>query len=450
MNRLSLEQELLARRLCTVDTLEDAKMTAAAADEPLCEALLEMRIVTEDQLVDLFHQKLGFPLVDDTYFDKLEPDTLELVPRDLAVKNRVLPLYRSGDKLFVAAIDPLSQGLTEVAFVTQRQLIVCVARASSILRALSLRYRAPTLLRKAPRQKAQVISEPLSKRVPPPPPPPKAKPPTLSFTTESVKAPAVIVPETSPPIQAKPKPMRPIVPIAEPSHTVTAPAPIPILAPPEPAKAPDAARAAASLTAVTSELDPGTPNPRKLDSSLAELFKHTAPSVQSRPASRLPRTDDYERVRLELVNVSDRDAVGRILSLFAARFFPRVVILAHKQGMLFGWHSVGIDVSTSRLKGLIVPLHLPSVFQHIVQNKTYHIGPIEPAMINSAFLAAIGDSAAGHALIVPILVEKRVATVLYADTAGAPQPNADLSMLYRLCDDAGQALSALIRRQRAT
>jgi hypothetical protein len=93
-------------------------------------------------------------------------------------------------------------------------------------------------------------------------------------------------------------------------------------------------------------------------------------------------------------------------------------------------------------------LHLASVFQHVVQNQTYHIGPLEPSMINQAFLAAIGDATAGHAVIVPIMLEKRVATVLYADTAGSAAPNADLSLLYRLCDDTGLALSALIRRQR--
>jgi len=392
--RYSLEQELLSRRLVTVDTLEDAKMTAAAADEPLVEALLEMRVLTEDQLVDLFHQKLGFPLVDDTYFDKLEPDTLDLVPRDLAVKNRVLPLYRSGDKLFVAAVDPLSVGLTEVAFVIQHQLIVCVARPTSILRALSLRYRAPTLLRKAPRQKALImVSAPVAA--------PKTRAATIAVN----------------PAPPAPKPI---------STSVSTPT---------------------DTSSFDVDLESGSP--ARLDASLNDLFKHTAPSVQQRPLSLLPKPDDYERARLELINAEDRDAVGRILSLFAARFYPRVVVLAHKQGMLFGWHSVGTEVSATRLKGLIVPLHLPSVFQHIVQNKTYHIGPIEPNMINSAFLAAIGDQTPRQALIVPILVEKRVATVLYADTGLGAAQSADLSLLYRLCDDSGLALIALIRRTRA-
>ena len=185
------------------------------------------------------------------------------------------------------------------------------------------------------------------------------------------------------------------------------------------------------------------------DNSLTDLFRHTPPTVQQRPQTkRVPGPDDFERARVEIRNAPDRDTVGRIVSLFVARYFARVVMLAHKQQMLFGWQSVGTDLSPTRLQGVIVPVHLPSVFQHIVQNRTYHIGKIDPNMINSAFLAAIGDQQAGHALLVPIMVEKRVATVLYADTAGAPAPNADLSLVYRLCEEAGMGLSALIRQKR--
>jgi hypothetical protein len=188
---------------------------------------------------------------------------------------------------------------------------------------------------------------------------------------------------------------------------------------------------------------------QKTDGALSAFFKNTPPTVQQRPVvKRLPGPDDFERAKVEIRAAPDRDTVGRVLSLFAARYFSRVVLLAHKQSMLFGWQSVGTDLSASRLKGLIVPLHLPSVFQHSVQNRTYHIGKIEPNMINSAFLAAIGEGPAGHAVIVPIMVENRVATVLYADTAGGAAPNADLSLVYRLCDEAGLGLSNLIRQKR--
>lgn len=388
--KYNLEHELVSRRLLTVDALADAKMTAAASGEPLVEALLERRLVAEEALLDLFHQRLGFPLVDDNYFDKLEAETLALIPRELAIKGRVLPLYRSNDKLFVAAVDPTSPALQEVAYAIGHQLIVCVARPSSILRALSLRYRATELLRKAPKPKAKVI-DPEPAPIPTPVPTPIA----------------TLVPSVTPTVKKKTEPM--------------APAPL------------------------------ETPDLGKTDATLSEFFKNTPPTVQQRPTSRrLPGPDDFERAKVEIRAAQDRDTIGRILTMFVARYFARVVLLAHKQQMLFGWQSVGTDLSPGRLKGVIVPLHLSSIFQHIVTNRTYHIGKIEPGMINSAFLAAIGDQQAGHALLVPITVEKRVATVLYADTAGAPAPNADLSLVYRLCDEAGHGLSNLIRQRRGT
>lgn len=416
--KLSLEHELVSRGLVSLDTLADAKMTAAAAQEPLLETLLDMRAVGEDQLLDLFHQKLGFPAVDDTYFDKLEAATLALIPRELAVKHRVLPLYQSGDKLFVAAVDPLSTALPEVAQATGLQLIVCVAKPTGILRALSLRYQAPALLRRGAKVKSKAITVPDA--VAPPPAPPRPSPAPAAAAKPQAKPPATQASaQSGTPVGAPEQPPRQ----KRPAEIVQEP-------PPAEPKADAAAN-------------------KKVDASLTELFRRTEPSVNERPApSRLPGPDEYAQAKLELEHASERDKVGRVLTLFVARYFPRVVLLAHKQGMLFGWQSVGTAVNTARLRGLIVPLHLPSVFQHIVQNRTYHIGKIEPNMINSAFLAAIGDEASGHAIIVPIAVERRVATVLYADMAGGGPPSTDLSLVYRLCEDAGAALSEMIRKQR--
>jgi hypothetical protein len=108
---------------------------------------------------------------------------------------------------------------------------------------------------------------------------------------------------------------------------------------------------------------------------------------------------------------------------------------------------LGTDLTGSRLKGLLVPLHLPSKFQQAVTSKTYQVGPLGGNLIHTTFLAALGGELAGYSMIVPILVEKKVAAILYADTAGGEPRSVDLSPLYRLCDAAGGVLEQLIRRR---
>jgi hypothetical protein len=376
-----LADALIARGLVAPDVLNHAQVAASAADVTLAEALLDMGAVSEEQLLELFHHALGYPLVDTGYFDKVDPRTLALLPRDLAVQHRVLPLYRAGKRLFVAAIDPLAKArLAEIAFVSGHEITVCVAKTSAVLRGLAARYQV-----------------------------------------------------TLPPLKLKAKPRAKIEPLAVEELTLPK-VPAPAIAAPRPAS-----RAAAAVA-----VDKAEPGALK---ALFEQAPRTA-APETKRDNTLPRAYEFTRAREELGAAEDADGVGRVVVGFVSRFFPRVVLLAHRQEMLIGWHTAGAEISPARLKGIIVPLHVSSVFRQVVESRSYHIGPLPPGMINSAFLSAVGDKPAGHTLVVPIVVEKKVAIVLYADTAGAPAPVQDLSELYRLCEEAGRAFDNLIRGQR--
>ncbi len=377
----SLSEVLVERGLVSSDVIHHAQVAASAADTTLAEALLELGEVSEDTLLDLFHNQLGFPLVDTGYFDKVDPRTLALIPRDIAVQHRVLPLYRAGKRLFIAAVDPLAKArLAEIAFVSGHDITVCVAKTSAVLRGLQARYQVNLTLHlkgKAGRPKI----EPIEATLPATPPPVVVAP---------------VLPRVPPPQTSKPR---------------------------------------------ADKTEPGALQ--------ALLTQPLAPSADVKPRETgLPRAYEFVRARTEVAAADDSEIVGRILTGFTARFFPRVVLLAHRQEMLVGWQTVGTSLQPGRLKGIIVPLHVGSIFRDVVETQSYHIGPLPPGMINSAFLAAIGDSAAGHTLIVPILVDKKVATILYADTAGAAAPVQDLSEVYKLCEEAGLAFASLIRRHR--
>lgn len=386
-----LSDALLERGLVKPDMIHHAQVAASAADVTLAEALLDMGAIGEEALLELFHHTLGYPLVDTGYFEKVDPRTLALLPRDVAVQHRVLPLYRAGKRLFVAAVDPLAKArLAEIAFVSGHEITVCVAKTSAVLRGLAARYQANIPTPRA-KQRTRTRLEPMD-------------PEELTLVPKQVETPAPL-PKVPPPAMSA-------------------------------ARAQPAARASSHDRA-----EPG---------ALKALFEQAA--HQNVPENKrdniLPRAYEFIKARNDLAAAEDAESVGRVLVSFITRFFPRVVLLAHRQEMLVGWHTVGTDISPARLKGIIVPLHITSVFRQVVESKSYHIGPLPPGMINSAFLSAVGDKQAGHSLVVPILVENKVASVLYADTAGAAAPVQDLSELYRLCEEAGAAFDNLIRVHR--
>lgn len=392
-----LSDVLVERGMVKPDVLHHAQVAASAADVTLAEALLDMGAVSEEQLLELFHHTLGYPLVDTGYFEKVDPRTLALLPRDVAIQHRVLPLYRAGKRLFVAAVDPLGKArLAEIAFVSGHEITVCVAKTSAVLKGLSARYQANIPVLKA-KPKARARLEPME--------PVELTPAPVLTSAPLTAVPAATLPRVPPPATSAPR------------STPTARTP-----------APDKA-------------EPG---------ALKALFEQAAhqPLPDAKRDNVLPRAYEFIKARNDLAAAEDAESIGRVLVSFVTRFFPRVVLLAHRQEMLVGWHTVGTDISAVRLKGIIVPLHVSSVFRQVVESKSYHIGPLPPGMINSAFLAAVGDKQAGHSLVVPILVGNRVASVLYADTAGAAAPVQDLSELYRLCEEAGAAFDNLIRAQR--
>ena len=109
---------LVAEGLLDADTIRVAQEGARRDRVPLVSFLVEQAYIDERRLAEVASNEFGVPLFDITAFNR------DLIPRDLvapslALRHHALPLFRRGNRLFVAVSDPANlAALDEIQFHT--------------------------------------------------------------------------------------------------------------------------------------------------------------------------------------------------------------------------------------------------------------------------------------------------------------------------------------------
>ncbi|MEA4875484.1 GspE/PulE family protein [Anaerorhabdus sp.] len=104
---IPIGQLLLSNNYITMDQLNDA--LAKQKMQPgkrLGDVLVNLGYVKEKDVLKLLSKKLNVPYIENPIFS-VETDAINLIPEDLLMKSRVLPLYVREGVLFVATADPL-------------------------------------------------------------------------------------------------------------------------------------------------------------------------------------------------------------------------------------------------------------------------------------------------------------------------------------------------------
>ncbi len=111
----------LARRLIADGMLSDEQaMTAQKAAQkekiPFVTHLVSKKIVDSQTIARSAAEEFGVPLFDIDSIN-IEPDTIKLVKENLIRKHRSLPIFKRGNRLYIAVSDPTNlQALDEVKF----------------------------------------------------------------------------------------------------------------------------------------------------------------------------------------------------------------------------------------------------------------------------------------------------------------------------------------------
>lgn len=141
MPQMKLGEILIGENLVNEQQLQEALAEQKAnKGTPLGEILVNKGLVTTTDIQQSLAKKLGIPFVDLRKF-QITPDVLKTVPKDLADKHKVIPLFKFDDKLAIAIENPLNWGaLDGLRFHTGGHIEPVMATAKDIAWAFSFYY----------------------------------------------------------------------------------------------------------------------------------------------------------------------------------------------------------------------------------------------------------------------------------------------------------------------
>ena len=139
---MALDERLVEEGLITPEQLAQAQAEATQSSQTVRQALVRLKFVEPEAMAQWLSRQLGIPKVElKSYL--VDPQILETVPEALARKHRLIPLFKLGQTLTVAMVDPLNlTALDELRLRTGVTVEAVVATEEEILQALQEYYGA--------------------------------------------------------------------------------------------------------------------------------------------------------------------------------------------------------------------------------------------------------------------------------------------------------------------
>lgn len=131
----------LARKLVQDGVLDAAKATQAQTTAnkkktPFVSYLVENKLADAKKIAQSASEEFGVPLIDIDVID-IEPEVIKLVKEKLIRQHHTIPLFKRGNRLFVAVSDPTNlQALDEIKFhvgMTTEAVLACEDKLTSFI-----------------------------------------------------------------------------------------------------------------------------------------------------------------------------------------------------------------------------------------------------------------------------------------------------------------------------
>ncbi len=127
-----LQQILIRDCVIKPQDLERALARQKRTGEDLGKVLIQLELISEEQLTVLLSEGLGVPPIDISRI-KIDPDVVNILPKDIASKYQILPISKMGDNLTLAMADPLNIfAIDHVENLTNLHITPIIARRTQI------------------------------------------------------------------------------------------------------------------------------------------------------------------------------------------------------------------------------------------------------------------------------------------------------------------------------
>lgn len=134
---------LIQAGMLTEDQLQDT-LTTKREGQKIGDALLEKGYINEQQLIEVLEFQLGIPQVS-LYRYQVDLSLLNLVSKEFAFRNILLPIKKEGNQLTVAMYDPMDYiALDDLRLSTGLQISPVIAKKEELMAALYKYYATET------------------------------------------------------------------------------------------------------------------------------------------------------------------------------------------------------------------------------------------------------------------------------------------------------------------
>lgn len=358
-----LGEMLLQEGALTATQLEEALSAQSIYGGRIGTNLLEMGLVSEEELGRLLNQKLGVPCVTAASLESVPVSVIEALPAELARRFRVVPVAQEGRKLMVAMADPADfQAVEELGFATGFVIVPRVCPELSLSVALEHYYGIKRALRYIPM--------------------PEGARTTAARKTLASLAGTGSAPGTSPAAQRA----------ADPSGNG------------------DDRRQAGPGAAHGGAVPGSAGNNTFLDGGAASARRHGIEAVM-------------EALSRRFVAATGEADVVTVLMSYLAEEFDRAGFFSLKCGAAQGVQAVAEGANVSQFGGWLANLESADLVKQVLLEKEPYLGMLPAGGTEERIQTKIGGSAGSPVLLLPLVVEgTSVAFLVVEDERGRLAP----------------------------
>lgn len=103
----TLEEILLEKGVLPKEKIDLALQESRKTGETLRQILIRQGLIPESQLMPYVAQSVGLPYLDISNYE-INPEVIKLVPRDVIVKYKILPIFKVEKNVTLAVVDPFN------------------------------------------------------------------------------------------------------------------------------------------------------------------------------------------------------------------------------------------------------------------------------------------------------------------------------------------------------
>ena len=388
---ITLLDMLLNAKMVTPAQIDDALQNRVFFGGKIGTSLVELGFLREEDLARFLGRKLMVPYISPEELLHIPAATIALIPQEMALKYRVIPLEMKQKRLSLVMSDPADlAAVDEISFITGFVIKPMIAPEFRLLQALSLYYGLHISTR------FQRIIDQLH--------------------TEAVAA-SWVEPQVAAAPPALDPPAALVVESGESETVVDL----------DDAEVEEVLR---PIDAVAAGLTPAVET-EQTEGAWAEKVQHYAVGEISR----------------RLAYVEHREEIAAAVLESLSQEFGRAALFIVRGDNASGWRAFQGGAEIDDFEKVHIPFARPSVLKTVAEGKSFYLGPLTVSPLNQRILAALGGKAPASALVMPVVVLGRVVDILYLE--GGEGDLADsLPEVQRLLNKVALAFEILICRDK--